>query len=106
MTSTAPVAGLETGVTGKFGLEQVAEALSPSKTAPQTLKPVVYPGVDRISAGFPEPVFPRAGSPRASGPGPVSEGRRPELVSQSWNPGRGPGAESKVLTIECAARSM
>ena len=31
-------------VTGRFGLEQVAEALSVAKTDPTTLKPVVYPG--------------------------------------------------------------
>ena len=35
-------------VTAKFGLEQVAEALSASKTDPHTLKPMVYPGVARI----------------------------------------------------------
>lgn len=35
-------------VTSKFGLEQVAEALSAAKTDPNTLKPVVYPRVDRI----------------------------------------------------------
>ena len=31
-------------VTAKFGLEQVADALSVAKTDPTTLKPVVYPG--------------------------------------------------------------
>ncbi len=35
-------------MTGRFGLEQVAEALSATKTDPHTLKPVVYPGVARI----------------------------------------------------------
>ncbi len=35
-------------VTGKFGLEQVAEALSASKNDPNTLKPMVYPGVPRF----------------------------------------------------------
>jgi L-iditol 2-dehydrogenase len=35
-------------VTGRFGLEQVEEALSVSKADPQTLKPVVYPGVARL----------------------------------------------------------
>ncbi len=35
-------------VTAKFGLEQVAEALSASKTDPHTLKPMVYPGIARI----------------------------------------------------------
>ena len=35
-------------VTGRFGLEQVPEALSVSKADPQTLKPVVYPGVARL----------------------------------------------------------
>ena len=35
-------------VTAKFGLEQVAEALTVAKTDPHTLKPMVYPGVDRI----------------------------------------------------------
>ena len=35
-------------VTARFGLEQVAEALSASKTDPHTLKPVVYPGVARL----------------------------------------------------------
>jgi L-iditol 2-dehydrogenase len=35
-------------VTSRFGLEQVAEALSVSKADPQTLKPVVYPGVARL----------------------------------------------------------
>ncbi|HEY5821986.1 MAG TPA: NAD(P)-dependent alcohol dehydrogenase [Propionibacteriaceae bacterium] len=39
---------LDALVTAKFGLEQVAEALSASKTDPNTLKPVVYPGVARI----------------------------------------------------------
>ena len=35
-------------VTAKFGLEQVAEALSASKTDPHTLKPMVYPGLARV----------------------------------------------------------
>ena len=35
-------------VTGRFGLEQVTEALSVSKADPQTLKPVVYPGMARL----------------------------------------------------------
>jgi L-iditol 2-dehydrogenase len=35
-------------VTARFGLEQVSEALSVSKTDPHTLKPVVYPGVARL----------------------------------------------------------
>ncbi len=35
-------------VTGKFGLEQVTEALGASKTDPNSLKPIVYPGVARI----------------------------------------------------------
>jgi L-iditol 2-dehydrogenase len=35
-------------VTARFGLEQVAEALTASKTDPHTLKPMVYPGRDRI----------------------------------------------------------
>jgi len=35
-------------VTGKFGLEQVPEALSVAKTDPTTLKPMVYPGVTRV----------------------------------------------------------
>ena len=35
-------------VTARFGLEQVSDALSVSKTDPHTLKPVVYPGVARI----------------------------------------------------------
>ncbi len=39
---------LDSLVTGKFGLEQVAEALTVSKTDPHTLKPVVYPGMARI----------------------------------------------------------
>ena len=34
--------------TARFGLEQVAEALSASKTDPHTLKPMVYPGVARL----------------------------------------------------------
>ena len=42
------VVDLDGLVTGKFGLEQVAEALTIAKTDPTTLKPVVYPGVDRI----------------------------------------------------------
>lgn len=39
---------LDSLVTHKFGLEQVAEALSVAKTDPNALKPVVYPGVDRL----------------------------------------------------------
>ena len=39
---------LDSLVTARFGLEQVAEALSVSKTDPHTLKPVVYPGVARL----------------------------------------------------------
>ena len=39
---------LDSLVTARFGLEQVAEALSVAKTDPYTLKPVVYPGVARI----------------------------------------------------------
>jgi len=35
-------------VTAKFGLEQVADALSASKTDPHTLKPIVYPGLARV----------------------------------------------------------
>jgi L-iditol 2-dehydrogenase len=35
-------------VTGKFGLEQVPEALSVAKTDPTTLKPMVYPGLGRV----------------------------------------------------------
>jgi L-iditol 2-dehydrogenase len=35
-------------VTARFGLEQVSEALSVSKTDSHTLKPVVYPGVARL----------------------------------------------------------
>ena len=35
-------------VTGKFGLEQVEEALTASRTNPQSLKPVVYPGTPRF----------------------------------------------------------
>src|SRR6478609_5581070 len=35
-------------VTGKFGLEQVTEALTASKTDLHTLQPMVYPGRDRI----------------------------------------------------------
>jgi L-iditol 2-dehydrogenase len=35
-------------VTGKFGLEQVEEALTASRTNPDSLKPVVYPGTDRF----------------------------------------------------------
>ncbi len=35
-------------VTAKFGLKQVTEALTVAKTDPATLKPVVYPGVDRV----------------------------------------------------------
>jgi L-iditol 2-dehydrogenase len=39
---------LDSLVTARFGLEQVPEALSASKTDPHTLKPVVYPGVARL----------------------------------------------------------
>ena len=39
---------LDSLVTGKFGLEQVTEALTASKTNPHSLKPVVYPGTDSI----------------------------------------------------------
>jgi L-iditol 2-dehydrogenase len=39
---------LDSLVTGRFGLEQVTEALSATKADPHTLKPMVYPGVDRI----------------------------------------------------------
>jgi L-iditol 2-dehydrogenase len=39
---------LDSLVTARFGLEQVAEALTVTKTDPHTLKPVVYPGVARI----------------------------------------------------------
>ena len=42
------VVDLDSLVTGRFGLEQVTEALSVSKADPQTLKPVVYPGVARL----------------------------------------------------------
>jgi L-iditol 2-dehydrogenase len=42
------VVDLDGLVTARFGLEQVAEALSVTKTDPHTLKPVVYPGVARI----------------------------------------------------------
>jgi len=35
-------------VTGKFGLEQVEDALTASQTNPDSLKPVVYPGTDRF----------------------------------------------------------
>ncbi len=38
-------------VTAKFGLEQVAEALSASKTDPHTLKPMVYPGLAKSLTG-------------------------------------------------------
>ncbi len=34
-------------VTGRFGLEQVTEALTASRNDPHSLKPVVYPGTDR-----------------------------------------------------------
>src|SRR5919107_5280181 len=39
---------LDSLVTGKFGLEQVSEALGASKADAHSLKPVVYPGTDRI----------------------------------------------------------
>jgi len=39
---------LDSLVTGKFGLEQVREALTASRTDAHSLKPVVYPGSDRI----------------------------------------------------------
>jgi L-iditol 2-dehydrogenase len=39
---------LDSLVTGRFGLEQVTEALTASKTDPNSLKPVVYPGTDRF----------------------------------------------------------
>lgn len=39
---------LDSLVTGKFGLEQVTEALTASKADPHSLKPVVYPGTGRI----------------------------------------------------------
>lgn len=39
---------LDSLVTGKFGLEQVEEALTASRTDPDSLKPVVYPGTARI----------------------------------------------------------
>ena len=42
------VVDLDGLVTAKFGLEQVAEALPASKTDAHTLKPMVYPGRDRI----------------------------------------------------------
>ena len=42
------VVDLDSLVTAKFGLEQVTEALSAAKVDPNTLKPVVYPGVNRI----------------------------------------------------------
>ena len=35
-------------VTAKFGLEQVADALSVARTDPETLKPMVYPGLARV----------------------------------------------------------
>lgn len=35
-------------VTGKFGLEQVEEALTASRRDPHSLKPVVYPGTERF----------------------------------------------------------
>jgi L-iditol 2-dehydrogenase len=37
------VVDLDGLVTGRFGLDEVADALQASKTDPQTLKPVVYP---------------------------------------------------------------
>ena len=39
---------LDSLVTGRFGLDQVTEALTASRTDPHSLKPVVYPGVERI----------------------------------------------------------
>jgi L-iditol 2-dehydrogenase len=42
------VVDLDGLVTGKFGLEQVTDALTASKTDPHSLKPMVYPGRDRI----------------------------------------------------------
>jgi L-iditol 2-dehydrogenase len=39
---------LDSLVTGKFGLEQVEEALTASRTDPNSLKPVVYPGTARF----------------------------------------------------------
>jgi L-iditol 2-dehydrogenase len=39
---------LDSLVTGKFGLEQVSEALGASRADAHSLKPVVYPGTDRI----------------------------------------------------------
>jgi len=42
------VVDLDGLVTGRFGLEQVEEALTASRTDPHSLKPVVYPGTDRL----------------------------------------------------------
>lgn len=42
------VVDLDSLVTGRFGLTQVTEALTASRTDPHSLKPVVYPGVDSI----------------------------------------------------------
>ena len=39
---------LDSLVTGKFGLEQVEAALTASRTNPDSLKPVVYPGAARL----------------------------------------------------------
>jgi L-iditol 2-dehydrogenase len=39
---------LDSLVTGRFGIEQVTEALTASRNDPNSLKPVVYPGVDRF----------------------------------------------------------
>lgn len=39
---------LDSLVTGRFGLEQVTEALTASRTDPHSLKPMVYPGTKRI----------------------------------------------------------
>ncbi len=39
---------LDSLVTARFGLEQVAEALTAARTDPHTLKPIVYPGVARV----------------------------------------------------------
>jgi len=39
---------LDSLVTGRFGLQQVEEALTASRTDPRSLKPVVYPGVERL----------------------------------------------------------
>ena len=46
--ATSGAVDLDSLVTARFGLEQVAEALTVTKTDPHTLKPVVYPGVARI----------------------------------------------------------